>query len=289
MKYLQQNKNTSTSLLLKRFTDKQSGKVGEARREIQHRFDYLDWNVQKRILLYFLDSGKSDRMWAYAKLLKFWDDCFEPIVRSHWEQYHEDKCAWPIIRFFPESYVWEHLEELSSGENYYHICLRLGINEEFTIDKTKLTPEKYLSVLHRTGRRINEDEAHSLLYQLIKGLCFRGLSLRDTRYMSCHDRSKAPYPYDIPTIRQFIYDLNDLGVNKILHVFTSWANKIQTEISNSPEYHNLQSLSLPDDVYLRLLAEITLDYTKRALHMFAPLTETKLRILKRRHTNSDLK
>ena len=68
MKYLQQNKNTSTSLLLKRFTDKQSGKVSEARREIQRRFDYLDWNVQKRILLYFLDSGKSDRMWASGSL-----------------------------------------------------------------------------------------------------------------------------------------------------------------------------------------------------------------------------
>lgn len=270
MDYLRQQKNTAASLLLKRFADKQSGKVGEARKEIQRRFDYLDWHVQKRILLCFLESGKSDRMWAYTKLLKFWDDCFESVVRTLWEQYHEDKCAWPIIRFFPESYVLEHIEELSYGENYYHICLRLGMIEEFSIDKTKLTAEKYLSVLHRTGRRINEDEAHRLLYQIIENLCTEGLSLRDILYMGCRDRSRAPYPYDIPTIRQTLYDLDDMGVNKVLHAFTSWANDIQEEICNSPEYQILQSQQLPDDVYLRLLAGITLDYTKQALPKFAP-------------------
>ena len=272
MDYLRQNKNTSVSLLLKRFANKQSGQVGEARREIQRRFDYLDWNVQKRILLYFLESGRSDRMWAYTKLLKFWDDCFEPVVKELWETYHEDKCAWPIIRFFPENYVQEHANELSAGDNYYHICLRLGMNKDFPIDKTKLTAEKYLSVIHKTGRRISEDEAHHLLYQMIQNFCSRGLSLKDTRYMVCSDRCKAPYPYDIPTIRQMIYDLDDLGINKVIHAFTSWAKEIQAEISNSTEYHNLQSQSLPDDVYLRLLAEITFNFTKRALPKFEPLT-----------------
>ena len=245
MDYLRQHKNTSASLLLKRFADKQSGKVGEARK-------------------------KSDRMWAYTKLLKFWDDCFEPVVRTLWGQYHEDKCAWAIIRFFPESYVLEHIEELSFGENYYHICLRLGMNEEFSIDKTKLTAVKYLSILHRTGRRINEDEAYRLLYQIIENLCTEGLSLRDILYMGCRDRSIAPYPYDIPTIRQTLYDLDDMGVNKVLHAFTSWANDVQEEICKSPEYQNLQSQQLPDAVYLRLLAGITLDYTKQALPKFAP-------------------
>ncbi len=272
MVYLRRNKNTSANLLLKRFVDKHSGQVDEARREIQRRFDYLDWNVQKRILLCFLESGKSDRMWAYTKLLKFWDDCFETVVRTLWEQHHEDKCAWPIIQFFPESYVWEHFAELSFGDNYYHICLRLGMNKGFPIDKTKLTAEKYLSVLHRTGRRIPEDEAHQLFYKMIGDFCSRGLSLRDTRYMVCNNRSKPPYPYDIPTIRQMVYDLEDIGINKVLQTFTSWAKDVQTEIGNSPEFLNLQSLLLPDDVYLRLLAEITFNFTKRALPKFAPLT-----------------
>jgi hypothetical protein len=61
-----------------------------------------------------------------------------------------------------------------------------------------------------------------------------------------------------------------MGINEVLHAFTSWANDIQEEISNSPEYQNLQSQLLPDDVYLRLLAGITLDYTKQALPKFAP-------------------
>lgn len=54
-------RNTPVNTLLKRYLDKKSGKVSEARREIKYRFDYLDWSVQKRILTAFLASGKTDR------------------------------------------------------------------------------------------------------------------------------------------------------------------------------------------------------------------------------------
>ena len=72
----------------------------EARNEIQRRFFGLDWKDQKRIMAAFLDSGVSDRNWAYSRLLDLWDASFEPQVQALWETYHEEKCAWVIFAIF---------------------------------------------------------------------------------------------------------------------------------------------------------------------------------------------
>ena len=67
MIYNIKKRNTPIATLTKNFVNKRSGKVTESREEIQRRFDYLDWKDQKKIILAFLDSGKKDRQWAYAK------------------------------------------------------------------------------------------------------------------------------------------------------------------------------------------------------------------------------
>ena len=69
-------KNEPIATQIKNFQNKRSGKVTEARKDILHRFACLDWKDQKRILDLFLDSGKSDREWAYTKLLRIWDASF---------------------------------------------------------------------------------------------------------------------------------------------------------------------------------------------------------------------
>lgn len=56
MSYKQIPRNRPIATLIEWYSDKKSGKVTDARKEIQKRFDYLDWNVQKRIVLTFLQS-----------------------------------------------------------------------------------------------------------------------------------------------------------------------------------------------------------------------------------------
>jgi len=67
MSYKQIPRNRPIATLIEWYSDKKSGKVTDARKEIQKRFDYLDWDVQKRIVLTFLQSGLTDRQWAYGK------------------------------------------------------------------------------------------------------------------------------------------------------------------------------------------------------------------------------
>ena len=71
MIYNIKKRNTPIATLIKNFINKRSGRVTESREEIQKRFDYLDWKDQKKIILAFLDSGKTDRQWAYSKTLDY--------------------------------------------------------------------------------------------------------------------------------------------------------------------------------------------------------------------------
>ena len=74
--------------MIKNFVNKKSGKVSEARKEIQDRFCCLDWKDQKKIILAFLESNKKDRQWAYSQALYYWDKSFEPKIRELWEHLH---------------------------------------------------------------------------------------------------------------------------------------------------------------------------------------------------------
>lgn len=61
MEYSIRRRNTPISTLIKNYINKKSGKVVVSRREIQERFNYLDWKDQKKILMSFLQAGMTDR------------------------------------------------------------------------------------------------------------------------------------------------------------------------------------------------------------------------------------
>ena len=108
--YKEKKRNTPIATLIKNYINKKSGKVSDSRDEIQIRFDYLDWKDQKKILSAFLESGKKDRQWAYSKILDYWDKSFEQKIKELWEQLHEDKCSWAVIRYFPIEYLTQNID-----------------------------------------------------------------------------------------------------------------------------------------------------------------------------------
>ena len=112
------SRNNPIATVIKNYTNKKSGKVTDARNEILRRFFGLDWKDQKRIMAAFLDSGVSDRNWAYSRLLDLWDASFEPQVQALWETYHEEKCAWVIIRHFPKEYLREHIDDFEETKRF---------------------------------------------------------------------------------------------------------------------------------------------------------------------------
>lgn len=105
-------RNTPITTLIKDYQNKKSGKVEASRREIQRRFNSLDWKYQKQILVLFIKDCATDRNWASRKMFDYWDKSFIPVVKDLWENYREEPLLWLIIQYFPISYLKQHSEEL---------------------------------------------------------------------------------------------------------------------------------------------------------------------------------
>jgi hypothetical protein len=159
--------NRPINTVLKEYVERHKGKIVEARKELQRRFNGLDWNIQKKILVAHLKSSKSDREWAYPLLLNYWDKSFLPYVQEIWETFHEERCSWIIIRYFPKDYIFNNLNLLNYERNYMFVCLRFGLDKDFSIDKDKLKPKDALYVHYKLGMRIEPDEASALLYEIV--------------------------------------------------------------------------------------------------------------------------
>lgn len=173
MDYKVRKHNKPISIAIKGFLDKKGGKVIASRREIEWRFDALDWRYQKQILFAFLQSGKMDREWAYKKLFVFWDDCFIPTIKELWESHHEIEATRLVIRYFPIDYIKNNMDCLSEGRNYFFLYRRLSDDKDFALDKTRLFEYDFLYVWRESGEIITPDDVRDLFFLLIYKLCKR--------------------------------------------------------------------------------------------------------------------
>lgn len=172
--------NTPITTVIKSYMNKKSGKVSSSRDEIKWRFNALDWRYQKQILYAFLQSGCSDREWAYKKLYVVWDDCFIPVLQDLWELYHEKTLSWLVISFFPIDYLKQEIDNLCEGRNYFFLCQRMADDKDFVIDKTKLNELDLLIVERERGVSISDGDVKDLFFLLIYKLC-KGIYSFDER------------------------------------------------------------------------------------------------------------
>ena len=187
-------RNNPIATVIKNYLDKKSGKVTESREEIRRRFFGLDWKDQKRIMSAFLDAGKSDRDWAYSRLLDLWDDSFEQKVSDLWAKYHEFRCAWIIIRHFPLDYIKNNIYKFKADRDYYFICLRLAKDKNYVIDRTKLSKTDYLALLYHTEREITDDEARDYLFGIVHDYCLGDSLLRRLEHVGEGKRGNVITP-----------------------------------------------------------------------------------------------
>ena len=239
MRYQKRKRNTPISTLIKNYVNKKSGKVTESREEIKWRFDHLDWKDQKKIMSAFLDSCMSDREWAYTKLLDNWDSSFEPKVRELWETYHEYKCSWSIIRYFPLEYIKEHIEEFTDERDYYFICLRLAKDKDYTIDRTKLSDRDYLAVLWHTDRTISDDEARDTLFSIIHDCCLADTFMPRIEHVGEGRYDKVITPANYREVNLAIYYLLKLEKDNIVQQFEHWNEQVKEAINDSSEFKSI--------------------------------------------------
>lgn len=239
MRYQKRKRNTPISTLIKNYVNKKSSKVSVSREEIKWRFDHLDWKDQKKILFAFMDSGISDREWAYSKMLDNWDDSFQPKVRELWETYHEYKCSWSIIRYFPLEYIKEHIEEFTDERDYFFICLRLAKDKDYVIDRTKLSDRDYLAVLWHTGHTISDDEARDTLFSIIHNCCLADTFMPRLERVGEGRYDKVITPANYREVNLAIYYLLKLEKDNIVQQFEQWNELVEDAINDSPEFKSI--------------------------------------------------
>ena len=239
MKSKERKRNTPIATLIKNYINKKSGKVPESRKEIQRRFDYLDWKDQKKIMQAFLESGKADRLWAYSKLLDNWDKSFEPRIKELWEQPHEGISSWVVIRYFPTKYLSQNIDKFTDDRDYYFICLRLAEDKSYIIDRSKLSITDYLSVLYHTGRPLSDDEARDLLYKTVHDVCTED---GDYPQLAWHPYGGKDYvigPILFQDVNLAVYYLRKMNLTDVVHQFERWNEGVQSAIFDSPDFKTI--------------------------------------------------
>ena len=238
--------NRPIHIVLKEYVERHKGKVVAARKELQRRFNGLDWNIQKKILLAHLISSKSDREWAYPLLLNYWDESFKPYIRELWETFHEERCSWIIVRYFSKDYIFNNLHLLNYERNYMFVCLRFGLDKDFSIDKDKLKPKDALYVHYKLGMRIEPDEASALLYEIVIDAILNyyrsDLDLRPSE----HGRVTELYPERIRQFGLALYYIKEMCIEPTMSEFSEWCKSVKKIMNSSLEWKELQQRSLLD-------------------------------------------
>ena len=233
MKSKERKRNTPIATLIKNYINKKSGKVPESRKEIKRRFDHLDWKDQKKIMQAFLESGKTDRLWAYSKLLDNWDKSFEPRIKELWEQSHEGIISWVVIHYFPTKFLSQNIDKFTDDRDYYFICLRLAEDKSFIIDKSKLSITDYLSVLYHTDRPLSAEEARDLLYKTVDG---------DYTQLSRYAYGGKGFvigPILFQDVNLAVYYLRKMDLTDVVHQFEIRNEGVQRAVFNSPEFKKI--------------------------------------------------
>ena len=162
-------RNMPISSLLKLYSSKRSGRKTEARTQLQTRFAYLDYSLQKKILWLFLDGAQVDRKFCYKHLKFTWDAVFETKLIGLWERHHEQECAQLLVQYGNIDYLRSHLQEFVQAADYYSVARRIGREgRHFVIDCARAGGlDRYVRLLYETGRSIGMAEAKDILWRAI--------------------------------------------------------------------------------------------------------------------------
>lgn len=259
------SRNHPIATVIKNYVNKKSGKVTESRIEIQRRFIGLDWKDQKKIMAAFLDAGISDRDWAYSRLLDLWDASFEPKVLELWETYHEEKCAWVIIRHFPKEFIIKNVNTFKEGRDYFFICRRLATDPDFVIDKERLSKTDYLMALSHGNRHIKNEEATDVLYSIVRDVSFHWFASMELSRNYFPRRNRMLVASDFAKVSIALYYLEKMGNESVVSEFRNWENNVQTFVRQSEEYKALKKESCSDNDFKEKLAAIVQKHLYYAL------------------------
>ena len=238
--------NRPIATLIKWFVDKRSGHVQDARPEIQRRFAYLDWSQQKKIALAFLSSGKADRQWIYAQLMQLWDDCFAPKIRENWEEYHEQRCGWIVIRYLPKDYVMANLDLFEGKRDYYYACRRFAADKDFVIDDSKLAIRDRFIIHGMSHKPMDGDKCLDDIFTYLYEICASKYT-----YPITNDREHGEVleALDIKPVYGMMKDMERMGLDEHIAKLREWNRNVYKDIIHSDDWKQLHASNRSNDDY----------------------------------------
>ena len=262
--------NTPAATLIKNYQNRKSGKVTVSRREIQQRFNGMEWRHQKKILLAFINAGAADREWASRKMFAFWDNSFIPVVKSFWEKYHEMPLSWLILRYFPKDYLKQNLDSLSQGRNYYYLCQRLIDEEDFHLDKNRLYESDIIELFKISKKKVTDEEIADVFFSMLRKIC-RGEYKSAYMYDWDNDYSSR-YGWSILVNIKVRYILSEIefslsrkGLADAIHM---WNRKIAKEVKESNEYRIIRQMEIQGQNMQPEYHDLTKKYSLKHLGLY---------------------
>lgn len=244
---IQPHRNESISALLKAFTDKQSGKVADARAELRDRFGKQSFQMQRKILKAMLNASKQDRVWGLNQLRKNWDNYFFDDVKALWEQYHEKDCGAVISKHFPMAYVYDNLSALDTCDNYTNLCIKLIHHPKFQIDKNRLKEApvfsgynevEYLYILAKSKSHVEKGFATNTLFRqmatFIHDSPLTYLGNRSYNFEQQIDKRKISTKY-FNFVSGILWCMGELGLVEELIAFEEWDNMVKIKFLGNEE------------------------------------------------------
>jgi hypothetical protein len=206
------NKNETIDTLIKRFLDKKSKRVIESRKELQARFNSLNFAEQKKIVKAFLASPTAtDRDWAAVEADKRWDKSYVTALADAYIKKQCQKLAITIIRHMPIEFVKEYESSLVMFSRV-EFCIRLSSNLESLRSKYDISFFEYLYIAARSGIKIDktEDDIDTAFFRQVFEFCIKSMTGVNPTYCQIDN---------IPWIRRAVWALGELGYDATILKF----------------------------------------------------------------------
>lgn len=254
-------RNRPIATVLQEYSERRKGKVVSSRDELHRRFAGLDWRIQKKVIQLHLERSKTERQWAYLMLLDYWDVGFATTIEKLWNEFHEQRCSWLVIRYLSQDFIRSNIDSLCDVDykNYFFIANQLGRDKDFNIDRTKLSASEYLSVLRITGRYCTNKEALSLLKEITIEVCKNDDTPVNVA-SKMTSRMNGVCARQVPQLSKAFYDICEMHLEPAIECFMAWSDKTSEDVAKSEEWKELNRGSVADFDYNIKACRILLKY-----------------------------
>ncbi len=258
--------NEPIETLLKVFYQGNEKEKEDACIELENRFFAQTHDCQIFIMKALLTADSFTRSICYLNLLpEWWDDAIIPDIERNWQTFREPNCLRVIAHRFPLDYVLSH--EFEIGEtDYLSLCLRLASDNDFIIDKYRLSRKEYCRIIASNHLHLDQTEAEDLLFGHVLHCLTNGY--QPPNYHTEYWEAKVHYSigdfYDnygyylslllnhkpsltfLPGMQYMIWTLCNTGNTSTIMKFLLWNKHLQLTIPGflSKEYDHADTIQL---------------------------------------------